>query len=72
MYYVSIKLHPAGGLVEMEAYDTDTDGVTGQPMRADQVWRWLWAHRPCQVQMRGRTYWLEQPGVRAECAASWL
>lgn len=72
VHCVRIKPHPTEGLVEVEAYDTDTDGVTGQAMTADQVWCWLWAHRPCQVEVRGRTYRLEQPGTGAERVASWL
>jgi hypothetical protein len=69
---VSIKPHPADGMIQVEAYDTDTDGITGQAMRADQVWRWLWTHRPCRVQVRGRTYWLEQPEMGVERTGSWL
>ncbi|MFN2132090.1 MAG: hypothetical protein ACK2VD_16295 [Anaerolineae bacterium] len=72
VHYVTIKPHPAEGLVEMEAYNTDTDGVSGQTVRVDEVWRWLWERRPCQVQVRGRTYWLEQPKAHLECLVSWL
>lgn len=72
MHYVTIKPCPAAGLVEMEAYNTDTDGVSGQIVRTEDVWRWLWERRPCQVQLRGRSYWLKQPEVRLEHVVSWL
>jgi hypothetical protein len=56
----------------METYNTDTDGVSGQTVRTDDVWHWLWQRRPCQVQVRGRTYWLGQPQARREPMPSWL
>lgn len=61
MNYVTIKQHDAEGLVEMEAYDTDTDAVSGLTMRACDLWSWLWERRPCRVRVRGRSYSLENP-----------
>jgi hypothetical protein len=66
MNHVTIKQHHADGLVEMEAYDTDTNAVSGLTMRACDLWRWLWERRPCQVHVRGRSYSLEHPAARME------
>jgi hypothetical protein len=66
MNYVTIKQHRADGLVDMETYDTDTNAVSGLTMRACDLWRWLWACRPCQVSLRGRSYSLEHPAARLE------
>jgi hypothetical protein len=66
MNYVTIKQHDTDGLVEMEAYDTDTNAVSGLTMRACDLWNWLWERRPCQVHVRGRSYSLEHPAARME------
>jgi hypothetical protein len=66
MNHVTIKRHHADGLVEMEAYDTDTNAVSGLTMRACDLWNWLWERRPCQVNVRGRSYSLEHPASRME------
>jgi hypothetical protein len=66
MNHVTIKRHHADGLIEMEAYDTDTNAVSGLTMRACDLWNWLWERRPCQVNVRGRSYSLEHPASRME------
>jgi len=66
MNYVTIKQNHADGLVDMEAYDTDTNAVSGLTMRACDLWRWLWERRPCRVHVRGRSYSLEHPATRLE------
>jgi hypothetical protein len=63
MRYVKIKGHDADGLVAVETYDTDTNGVGGFAVKVPDLWRWLWECRPCQVRVRGRVYWL-QPTAR--------
>lgn len=72
VHYVMIKPHAVESMVELESYNTDTDGVSGQAVKVDDVWRWLWERRPCQVQLRGRTYWLRQPEAHVEAVVSWM
>jgi hypothetical protein len=72
MHYVTIRQHLAAGLVTVEAYNTDTDGVSGATISTQDVWRWLWDRRPCQVLLRGRTYWLEHPEACTERLVPWF
>lgn len=58
MNRVTIKAYHGDGLVEIETYNTDTDAVGGFILSVFELWRWLWEHRPCQVFLRGRDYWL--------------
>jgi hypothetical protein len=64
MNYVTIKNHHTDGLVAVETYDTDADGVGGLTVRASDLWRWLWQRRPCQVHVRGHNYSLQCPAAQ--------
>ena len=63
MNYIEIKSHRTDGVVKVEMYDTDTDGVSGLAIEASDLWRWLSQCRPCQVRLRGRDYLL--PEIRS-------
>lgn len=59
MNCIEIKRHHTEGLVAVELYDTDTDGVSGFAMETSNLWHWLSQCRPCQVRLRGREYLLQ-------------
>ena len=61
MNYIEIKNHSTDGVVKVEMYDTDTDGVGGLAIEVSNLWRWLSRCRPCQVHLRGRDYLLQRP-----------
>jgi hypothetical protein len=61
MNYIEIKSHHTDGVVKVEIYDTDTDGVGGLAIETSDLWRWLFQCRPCQVHLRGRDYLLPRP-----------
>ena len=61
MRYIEIKSYHKDGVVKVELYDTDTDGVGGLTIEASELWRWLSQCRPCQVHLRGRDYLLQRP-----------
>jgi hypothetical protein len=61
MYCIEIKSHHASGVVAVELYDTDTDGVSGLAVKASKLWRLLSQYRPCQVHLRGHDYLLQRP-----------
>jgi hypothetical protein len=61
MNYIEIKGHRTDGVIEVEMYNTDTDGVSGLAIEASELWHWLSQCRPCQVHVRGRDYWLRRP-----------
>jgi hypothetical protein len=51
MNCITIKSHHTDGIVTVEMYDTDTDGVGGLEVRASELWRWLEQCQPCQVHL---------------------
>ena len=61
MNYIEIKSHRTDGVVKVEMYNTDTDGVGGLTIEASELWRWLSQCRPCQVRLHGRDYLLQRP-----------
>ena len=60
MNYIEIKGHRIDGVVKVEMYNTDTDGVGGLAIKASDLWHWLSQCRPCQVHLRGRDYLLQR------------
>jgi hypothetical protein len=61
MNYITIKDHCTDGLVAVETFDADTEGVGGFAVSVSDLWRWLWRCRPCTVHLRGRIYSLQTP-----------
>ena len=61
MNCIEIKSHHVEGVVAVELYNTDTDGVSGLCVEASNLWQWLGQCRPCQVRLRGREYLLQHP-----------
>jgi hypothetical protein len=61
MNCIQIKSHDTEGVVSIELYDTDTDGVSGFALETSNLWHWLSQCRPCQVRVRGREYLLQRP-----------
>ena len=64
MNYIEIRGHRIDGVVKVEMYNTDTDGVGGLAIKASDLWHWLSQCRPCQVHLRGRDYYLLQRPTR--------
>lgn len=63
MECITIKSCRTEGLVAVEIYDTDTDGVGGLIVKTSELRRWLRQRGPCQVHVRGRVY-SRQPVAR--------
>jgi hypothetical protein len=49
MNHITIKGLHADDMVEVETYDTDTNGVSGHAVKVADLARWLEPYRPCHL-----------------------